>query len=116
MVNPQRGELQIKLGKNNLKARLTIDSLIKNEDSVGCSVVQMAQKLSEGKASTFEIIQILTPAIKGGGNDVDFNSIKKMVWEAGLVDGMRCAGEILTVALQSGQNEGNEQAEENNPT
>ena len=36
-----------------------------------------------------------------------------MVWEAGLIDGMRVAGEILTVALNSGvPDEGNEEAEE----
>ena len=116
MVNPQKGELQIKLGKNSLKARLTIDSLIRIEESVGCSVVQMAQRLSESKLTTSDIVQILTPAIKGGGNDVDFNSVKKMVWESGLVEGMRVAGEIVTVALNSGQDEGNEGAEESKKT
>ena len=64
---------------------------------------------------TTEIVNVLTPAIRGGGNDVDAKQVQKWVWEAGLIEAMRCAGEIVTVALNSGQNEGNEEAEENPP-
>ena len=81
MANPKRGELQLSLGKQKLTARLTIDSLIRIENSIGSSIVQVAQKLSEGKATVTEIVNVLTPAIKGGGNDVDAKQIQKWVWE-----------------------------------
>ena len=117
MVNPQKGELQIKLGKDILKAKLTIDALIRIENANGSSIVQTAQKLSEGKATISEIVNVIQPAIKGGGMDVSPKDVSKMVWEAGLIDGMRVAGEILTTALTSGQeNVGNEQAEEKTKT
>ncbi|HAF89784.1 MAG TPA: hypothetical protein DCG23_08430 [Deltaproteobacteria bacterium] len=116
MVNPKRGELQLSLGKQKLTARLTIDSLIRIENSIGGSIVQIAQRLSEGKATVTEIVNVLTPAIKGGGNDVDAKQVQKWIWEAGLIEAMRCAGEIVTMALNSGQNEGNEGAEENPAT
>lgn len=75
--------------------------------------MQTAQKLSEGKATVTEIVNVIQPALKGGGNNLDHKDISKMVWEAGLIDGMRVAGEILTVALNSGvPDEGNEEAEE----
>ncbi len=113
MVNPQRGELQVKLGKELLKARLTIDALIRIENANGCSVVQTAQKLSEGKSTITEIVNVIQPALKGAGNNYNSKDVSKMVWEAGLIEGMKVAGEILTVALTSGQeNVGNEQAEE----
>ena len=81
------------------------------------SIVQMAQKLSLGKATIEEIINVLTPAIKGGGNDVDEKKVKQMIWNAGLPNGMRCAGEILTTALNSGlEDEGNEEAEKKSET
>ena len=81
------------------------------------SIVQTAQKLSEGKATIEEIINVLTPAIRGGGNDVDATKVKQMIWKGGLVNGMRCAGEILTTALNSGlDNEGNEEAEKKSET
>ena len=112
----QKGELQLSLGKQKLTARLTIDSLIRIENSIGGSIVQIAQRLSEGKATVTEIVNVLTPAIKGGGNDVDAKQVQQWVWEAGLIEGMRCAGEIVTMALNSGQNEGNEGAEENPAT
>ncbi len=78
--------------------------------------MQIAQRLSEGKATVTEIVNVLTPAIKGGGNDVDAKQVQKWIWEAGLIEAMRCAGEIVTMALNSGQNEGNEGAEENPAT
>ena len=59
------------------------------------------------------MVNVLQPAIKGGGKNLSPKEVSTMVWEAGLIDGMRCAGEILTIALQSGQDDvGNEEAEE----
>lgn len=75
--------------------------------------MQTAQKLSEGKATITEIVNVIQPALKGGGNNLDQKDVSKMVWEGGLIEGMRVAGEILTVALNSGvPDEGNEEAEE----
>jgi hypothetical protein len=75
--------------------------------------VQTAQKLGEGKATITEIVNVIQPALKGGGNNLDQKDVSKMVWEGGLIEGMRVAGEILTVALNSGvPDEGNEEAEE----
>lgn len=117
MVNPQRGELQVKLGKELLKARLTIDALLRIENSNGRSVIKTAQRLSQGEATITEVVNVIQPALKGGGMNVDAKDVSKMIWEAGLVDGMRVAGEILTMALTSGQeNVGNEQAEEKTKT
>jgi predicted transcriptional regulator YheO len=114
MVNPQKGEIQIKLGNELLKARLTIDALIRIENANGSSIVQTAQKLSEGRATITEIVNVIYPAIKGGGNKVDQKDVVKKLETAGLINGMRVAGEILTVALNSGlKDEGNEVAEEN---
>ena len=75
--------------------------------------MQTAQKLSEGKSTITEIVSVIQPALKGAGNNYNSKDVSKMVWEAGLIEGMKVAGEILTVALTSGQeNVGNEQAEE----
>ncbi len=75
--------------------------------------MQTAQKLSEGKSTITEIVNVIQPALKGAGNNYNSKDVSKMVWEAGLIEGMKVAGEILTVALTSGQeNVGNEQAEE----
>lgn len=79
--------------------------------------MQTAQKLGEGKATITEIVNVIQPALKGGGNNLDQKDVSKMVWEGGLIEGMRVAGEILTVALNSGvPDEGNEEAEEKTKT
>ena len=51
MTNPFRGELEVNLGKKTYKTRMTVDSLIRLETSLGQSIVQLTQKLSEGHAS-----------------------------------------------------------------
>ena len=83
------------------------------ENANGCSVIKTAKKLSDGECLVTEVVNVIQPALKGGGNDLNHNDVAKMVWEAGLIEGMRVAGEILTVALNSGaKDEGNEVAEE----
>ena len=75
--------------------------------------MQTAQKLSKGECTLTEIINVIAPALKGGGNNFTPKELSQKVWKAGVIEGMRVAGEILTTALDSGQkDEGNEEAEQ----
>jgi|TARA_R100001126_G_C4840662_1_gene156734 hypothetical protein len=76
--------------------------------------VQLAQKLTSASATITDLISVLTPAIKGGGNDIDEKKVKELIGKSGLIQAMKCAGDIVTKALETGQDEGNEQAEEDN--
>lgn len=103
MTNPFRGELQLKLGSKTYKSRMTVDGCMQAEAACGCSLVKIATKLSEGDLTVLDITNVLTPALKGGGNDVDHTKVAKMVYEAGLADGMRVCGEVLANVLTAGQ-------------
>lgn len=103
MTNPFRGELQLKLGSKTYKSRMTVDGCMQAEAACGCSLVKIATKLSEGDLTVLDISNVLTPALKGGGNDVDHTKVAKMVYEAGLADGMRVCGEVLANVLTAGQ-------------
>ena len=103
MTNPFRGELQLKLGSKTYKSRMTVDGCMQAEAACGCSLVKIATKLSEGDLTVLDIANVLTPALKGGGNDVDHTKVAKMVYEAGLADGMRVCGEVLANVLTAGQ-------------
>ncbi len=76
--------------------------------------MQLAQKLTSASATITDLISVLTPAIKGGGNDIDEKKVKELIGKSGLIQAMKCAGDIVTKALETGQDEGNEQAEEDN--
>ena len=108
MVNKKRGELEITLGSKKYQARVTLDCIMRIESALGKGVVKIAHSLQDADISLFEIVAILTPVIKAGGNDVNEKDIGQAIFEAGLADGMRVAAEILAVALQAGNSSGNE--------
>ena len=75
MTNPKRGEMQIKLGETTYKARVTLNSIITIETSLSMGMFKIMQKLTEGDLSTSDMIQILKPIIRGGGNDISEKDI-----------------------------------------
>jgi len=103
MANPFRGELQVKLGDKTYKTRMTVDGCMQAEAACGTSLVRIATRLSEGDLTVMDISNVLTPALKGGGNDVDQTKVAKIVYESGLAEGMRVCGEILANVLTAGQ-------------
>ena len=112
MSNPKRGELEIVLGEKKYKAKVTLDVVMRIEQSCDKGIVKIAQALSEGELTTSQMVAILTPVIRAGGNDVDEKEVGKSLWGAGLVDGMKSVGEVLATVLSSGNDEGNEKQAE----
>ena len=108
MTNPKRGELKIVLGKKKYKGKVTLDVVMRIERQMGKGIVKIAQSLSEADISATEIINILTPVIRAGGNDIDDKEVGKAVWEAGLAQGIAGCSEIIAQALGAGGDEGNE--------
>ena len=108
MTNPQRGEIKIALGDKTYDGRVTRDVVMRIERQMGKGIVKIAQCMSEADISTFEVVGIITPVIKAGGNSVDEKEIGQAVWDAGLAKGIGVCSEILTLALGAGGDEGNE--------
>ena len=99
----------IKLGKKEFKARVTLDTIMRIETAPGKGVVKIAYGLQEADISMSDILQILTPVIRAGGNDVNEKDIGQAVFDAGLTEGIRVAAEIIALTLNSSEEEGNEQ-------
>ena len=53
------------------------------------------------------------PALRGGGNDVDVSAVAKIIYQAGVAEGMRVAAELLVNVLTAGSNDDDESAEGN---
>ena len=107
MTNPKRGELKLSLGSQTYNARVTLDAIMKIEASCGMGILKVLTGLTEGNLTTTEVCNIILPVIRGGGNDFSMKDVQKIVWDAGLADSMKVAGEILSTALTGGQSEGN---------
>lgn len=111
MTNPKRGEMTIKLGEKTWNSRVTMDGLAKIEHACGCGIMKVLGRLTEADVTTTEICQILLPVVRAGGNDVTLKDIQSAVWDAGLTEGMKAVGEVLTTALMpDGDQSGNEEA------
>ena len=93
---------------------MTIDGCISAETACGQSLVKIALRLAEGDLSINEITQVLTPAFRGGGNNMTPAEVSKIVYEAGTADGMRVAGEVLTNVITAGKDFNEDEGEEKN--
>lgn len=82
------------------------------ESALGKGVVKIAHGLQDAEISLMEIVNILTPVIRAGGNDVTEKDIGQAIFDAGLAEGMRVAAEVLATALTAGNSSGNVMAAE----
>ncbi len=99
--------MQLSLGDQTWTARVTMDGIARIETACNTGIVKILGRLTDGDLTTTEIVNILHPIIKGGGNDVTVKDISNAVWDAGLAEAMRAVGEILGAALSNGDDEGN---------
>ena len=98
-INPRRGEISIKLGEKTFKGKVTLDAMMRIENSMQLGIVKIAQRLSDGDITLSEIGSILTPVIRGGANDISEQDVMKLVWQSGMMEGMKIVGEIISMAL-----------------
>lgn len=108
MANPKRGEMMITLGEKKYKGKVTMDVIMRIENACGMGIVKITQSLSLGELTTTQMVNILTPVIRAGGNDIKEKEVGEALWGAGLADGMKSIGEILSTVLSAGEDEGNE--------
>ena len=109
MTNPLKGEIEIELGGQTYKCRLTIDAIIKIEESCNCGIIKLAQKMADGDIRMSDILSVLLPALRGGGNDFDLKKITKLVQDAGIVN---ATSAVATLIAQSLTDESQETQEE----
>jgi hypothetical protein len=102
-MNPHRGETKLNLAGNSYNVKLTLDGIAKIENSTGCSIIKIAQKLSQGDLTVTEIGSILLYAIRSGGNNVSQAEVNTMIWNEGLVNSMKLTGDLITIALDTGE-------------
>jgi hypothetical protein len=98
-TNPIKAEKILNFKDKTYKARMSLDTIMRIEEALGCSILKVGNKLTTADITLLEIINILTLSIRAGGNDVNENDIKGLVSEVGLVESIKLTGELLTLAL-----------------
>jgi len=106
MTNPLKGQIEVILGGNTYKARLTVDAIVKIETAVGCGIIKLAQKMGEADIRMTDIIHVLLQALRGGGNDLKEKDIINIVQDVGIIEATKCVAELVTKSLTADSDEG----------
>lgn len=104
-INKLKGECLLELGDKEYKARLTVNSIIGIEDAVDMGIIKLAQKMADGDVRLSHVIAVLTPALRGGGNDLSPNDVVDLVQKTGLVKSIKAVAELLALSLTDNSEE-----------
>ena len=81
------------------KARMSLDTIIRIEQTMNISILKIGNLLAGADISATQMVQIITLAIRAGGNDVKEKDIKKLISGIGLLEAIKMTGELVTLAL-----------------
>lgn len=99
-TNPLKAEKQLNFPNDkSYKARMSLDTIIRVEQALGCSILKVGNKLAVGDVTLLECITILTLALRSGGNDLKENDIKELISSIGMIETIKMVGELLSLAL-----------------
>jgi len=101
-INPIKAEKLLNFPNDvSYKARMSLDTMIRIENALGCSLLKLGNRLAGGDLTLTECISILTLAIRAGGNDVKDNDIKVIVDQIGIIEGIKLTGELIALGLNA---------------
>jgi hypothetical protein len=112
MANKLKGEITVQLAGKDYKCRLTVDAIMQIEDACDCGVIKLATKMSEGDIRLNEIINVLTPALRGGGNDLQRKDVVNIVQEAGIVKATAAVANLLAKSLTDDSEEATDEGKQ----
>lgn len=99
MTNKLKGETTVNLAGKDYKARLTIDAIMQIEDACNCGIIKLATKMAEADIRLTDVINVLLPALRGGGNDLQRKDVIKLVQEAGIVNATAIVANLIAQSL-----------------
>jgi len=99
MANPLKGQVDVELNGKSYKARLTVDSIIDIEDSLNIGLLKLAQNMAGGDVRISQVVGVLLPALRGGGNDLQDKQVRILVQNAGLVQSTKVVADLIAQSL-----------------
>tara|TARA_R110000851_G_scaffold323928_1_gene490965 strand:- start:1952 stop:2233 length:282 start_codon:yes stop_codon:yes gene_type:complete len=82
-----------------------MNAIMEIEDACNCGIIKLATKMAEADIRMSEIINVLHPAIRGGGNDLNRNDIIKIVQDAGIINSTTAVANLLSQSLTDNSKE-----------
>ena len=98
-TNKLKGEILLNLAGKDYKARLTMNAIMQIETACNSGILKLATRMSEADIRMTEIIEVLLPALRGGGNDLNKQDVIKIVEQAGIVKSTTAVANLLAQTL-----------------
>jgi len=99
-INKLRAEKLLTFNEGvEYKARMSLDTIIRIEQTMNVSILKIGNLLAGADISVTQMVQIITLAIRAGGNDVKEKDIKKLIADIGLLEAIKMTGELISLAL-----------------
>ena len=105
MANPLKGEVEVTIGSETYKCRLTIDALVRIEDELDKGILELATAISEAKVRIRTLVVVLRHALRGGGNDFDDKKVGSIISSAGIVVASTEVAKLLAATLTDNDSE-----------
>ena len=99
MTNPLKGQIEVTLGSQTYKCRLTIDSLVKIEDELDTGILELAQNIAQAKVRIRTLLVVLRHALRGGGNDFDEKKVGQIISDIGIITASTEVAKLLVATL-----------------
>ena len=99
MTNPLKGQIEVTLGSQTYKCRLTIDSLVKIEDELDTGILELAQNIAQAKVRIRTLLVVLRYSLRGGGNDFDEKKVGQIISDIGIVTASTEVAKLLVSTL-----------------
>ena len=77
------------------------------EQNCGRGILTIANGLSKAEMSAQDMIAILTPILRSSGEDLKDRDVGRIIWEAGITEGLRVIAEVIAFIIGGDDNEGN---------
>lgn len=112
MTNPLKGQIEVTLGSETYKCRLTIDSLVKIEDELDKGILELAQDISQAKVRVRTLLTVLRYALRGGGNDFDEKQVGQIISNIGIVTASTEVAKLLVATLNDNDSDEDDKKKE----
>lgn len=100
MANPYRGEAALELDERRFTLRLTLGALAELETAFGVEgLAALGEKLSAGKLASRDLIRLLGPLIRGGGERLGEGEIANLITARDLPQVMEAIAACLEAAM-----------------
>lgn len=98
-ANRLRGEVAIRLGGRDYVLRPTFQALCEIETRTGRGIVALARRTAAGDVGVAETAAIVTAGLRAAGEPATFDTVGRLILEAGLAACVPAVTAFLTAAL-----------------